>query len=131
PRATQAGAIHDAARLLAVADCFSAATAGRPHRPARTPASAMNELIALGSIGVLDRRIVQSLAEVCGLFPVGSFVRLSDEGLALVIGTDPEHCDRPMVQRLRAGVVGESLDLARIAPWELSVLEAIEQPLAA
>jgi len=126
PRATKATGIHEIARLIAVADEFAAATADRPHRPARRPFDVMQGLLAQVSVGTLARPMVRALLQLVGLFPVGSLVRLSDGTVATVVGSHPKMVDRPIVQRAGAGDrPGQTVDLSIIAPGDLSVLEAI------
>lgn len=123
--------LHPISRLIAVADVFGGATAPRPHRHGLMPYSAMEFVVNNASAGKLDRAIARSLLRVCGLFPVSSWVRLSDNSIARVIGSHHEQIDRPIIQRWSDGKPGEVIDLTTTKPWELSVLEAIESPLLA
>lgn len=120
PRRARGAALLEAAKLIAVADEFAAATAERPHRPARKPFDALQDLLGQVSAGKLARPMARALLDLVGLFPIGSRVRLSDGSAAEVIGSHPTLQDRPIVQRGR-----ETIDLSTLSPGDLSVLEAI------
>ncbi len=125
PRGLRGERIHPIARVLAVADVFAAMTAHRPHRPALTPFRAMQQVLAMSGEGLLHRPAVRALLALCGLFPIGSVVRLSDATLARVIGAHESLQDRPLVQRLRDGRGGRVVDLSHVEPGELSIVEAV------
>jgi len=55
------------ARLLAASDAFAALTEDRPHRPARSPALAAEELAREVAVGRLDGTAVAALVEAAGL----------------------------------------------------------------
>ncbi len=126
PSALTGRRIHPIARMVAVADTYAGMTAPRPHRTGIQPYLAMEQIIGLASNGKLERAYTRTLVRVCGLFPVGSYVRLSDETLAIVVGSHPTQVDRPIVRRVRGGVMSEAIDLSTLKPWELSVLEPID-----
>ena len=131
PLGLRAPVIPDVARVVAVADCFAAATAQRPHRPPHARAGAIREIMAQGSMGMLDRRAVEALVAVCGLHPVGSIVRLSDNTMAQVIGVTPAEPSRPWVTRVGPGGDVQTLDLWQIPSWQISVLDALDMTKAA
>lgn len=126
PAGLGAARIHPIAKLVAVADVYASLSAPRPHRSAMMPYQAMEHVVAISSNGRLDRNAARALVRVCGLFPIGSWVRLSDNTAARVVGVHPEMVDRPIVHRYAGGVAGATVDLSKLKPWELSVLEAIE-----
>ncbi len=126
PSALNSKRIHPIARMVAVADTYAGMTAPRPHRTGIQAYAAMEQLIGMASSGKLERAYTRTLVRVCGLFPVGSYVRLSDETLAIVVGSHPTQVDRPIVRRVRSGTMSEAIDLSTVKPWELSVLEPID-----
>ncbi|MFM9959278.1 MAG: HD-GYP domain-containing protein [Phycisphaerales bacterium] len=132
PRGLKTKQIGDLARAVAAADTFAASVASRPYKPAKRPYDALEDLINLGAERVLDRKVVRSLVEATGLFPVGSFVKLSTGDVAEVIGAHPEMIDRPIVRVVRREgsslVSGETLDLAAFQPWDLHVILAADRP---
>lgn len=132
PHGVRSARITDLARIVAVADAFAAATAPRPHRPRKLPYEALEELIVTGAQRLYDRSTVRALVESTGLFPIGSFVKLSSGMPAVVVGTHTGQIDRPIVSPLRRasrlGGTPETIDLADYQPWELSVIRAIDEP---
>ncbi len=127
PTQTPGRGIAPLAKLVAVADTFAALTARRPHREPMLGYDAMQEMIRLTSEGQFERKYLRAMVELCGLFPVGSYVRLSDSTEALVVGADPVKVDRPVVRRIGAPD-GEVISLAALEPAELFVLEGIPAP---
>jgi HD-GYP domain-containing protein (c-di-GMP phosphodiesterase class II) len=114
------------AKLVGACDTFAAMAAPRPHRAALLPFAALEETMLQASRGMLERPYTRALATVCGLFPVSSWVRLSDETIGRVVGSHESMIDRPLVRRYVGGVAGEVVDLAPMKPWELSVLECVD-----
>lgn len=80
----------------------------------------LDEVARGASAGVFDREVVRALVEVCGKYPWGTLVRLSDGRIAGVVGrSSGAWVDRPVVRvwcdgadGKRGGVWGETVDLA-------------------
>jgi len=87
----------DVARIVAVADVFDALASPRPHRPARPPHTAVREVVALAAKKKLDAKVLRGLLKAVTLFPIGSFVRLSDGVLARVVRAGAGDPARPVV----------------------------------
>ncbi len=130
PTRARARAISDLAKVAAVADTFAAATAFRPYRLAsKRPHDAMAEVVRLAGAGRLDRDCARALVESAGLFPVGSFVRLSTGHRAVVVGANPDAPARPVVRRLvDSERAPPALDLSAIEPDDVRVLAAADAP---
>jgi HD-GYP domain-containing protein (c-di-GMP phosphodiesterase class II) len=135
PEGARAERLHDYSRVVGVADACAGMTSPRMHRPALTPQAAMSELASQAAAGKLDRSAVRALLDVVGLFPAGSFVRLSTGHIALVgaSGGGAERSpDRPVVHIVQpsgsAKRYGQAIDLARVEPKALRVLEAVRAP---
>ncbi len=131
PRALRSSAIHDLAKVLAVADVFAAATAYRPYRILQhKPADGIAEAVRLANAGTLDRATALALLEAVGLYPAGSYVLLSDMSRAMVIAANPRDVARPVVQRLAhdGAPEGEMLDLASPVWNRLAVSAPVDEP---
>lgn len=100
--------ITDLARVVAVADAFAAAAARRRYRTFKLPYDALEEIIMQASAGLFDRSCVRALVESTGLFPIGSYVLLSNGSPAMVVGVDRAAIDRPIVRVIQPGGVGRS-----------------------
>ena len=133
PHRDRRGQICDLARVLAVADTFAAATEPRPYRPSKLPYLAMEETLRSSSTEALWSPAVRGLLQAVGLFPVGSFVKLSSGQIAQVTEASPRQTDRPTVQPL--AVASEAtrapLNLALPEHQDLVVVRAVEGPLPA
>ena len=132
PNYRKGARITDFAKVASVADAYCAGTLPRTERKPRRPYDALAELIMLGAQGMYDRRIIRALAEAVGLYPIGSFVRLSSGDVAQVMGVRAGTLDRPLVRVVQpisgGGRVGEVIDLSRLAPGDLSIIQATEGP---
>ncbi len=132
PRGLRSAQIGPIAQLIAVADTVSAMLSPRAYRPQRPAHESLEILIENSSSGKLNRTMVRAVVEVLGAYPVGSFVRLSDTRLALVVGVYPNALDRPIVQYCDPDThlpTEQIVDLAHdFKPWELSVLSGVANP---
>ncbi len=134
PLGIRANQIHDYARVVAAADCFAGMTAPRAHRPARTPHAALSEMARLAAAGALDTAAVRALVDLVGLYPAGSFVKLSTGHVALVgASARPGTADRPTIHIVQPtgspSRFGRAIDLRLIEPKALRVIEAVPAPL--
>jgi HD-GYP domain-containing protein (c-di-GMP phosphodiesterase class II) len=90
-------AIIPAAKIVAVADVFAALGEPRPHRPAMLPYRAMEMLIRMSGMNLLDSECVRGLLRHVSLFPVGSCARLSTGERVRVVAANPDDYMRPVV----------------------------------
>lgn len=132
PRGRKGNAIHLFARILHVADAYTALTTPRVFRPALTPYAAMECLVRQSSQKTVDPKVVTALLDVLSLFPIGSFVALSDGSVAQVLRPNKGKFTQPIVQvvRDRQGqrVAGGDESLIDLAASELSIAQAVPTP---
>jgi HD-GYP domain-containing protein (c-di-GMP phosphodiesterase class II) len=107
PAGLKNGQIGPMARLLAVADVYSAMCCPRPHRPAIDPRTALTDTLMSGENGGLDPTWAERLLYL-SFYPVGAVVELTDGSLARVVATHPPRNDlhtpaRPVVALLTDG----------------------------
>lgn len=126
PRGLRSDSIADLSKVAAVATLFAAMTSRRSYRLTKRPYDALEDLIMLASAGALDRRVVRALVQAVGLFPVGSWVLLSNGSTGQVVAADPLKIDRPAVRV--AGERSMTIWLSSLDPTDLSVVEAIDPP---
>ncbi len=118
-----------ATRVVKICDVFEALTSVRPYKHPIPPARAYRIMMAME--GHFDPALLKRFIQVTGLFPIGTWVRLSSGEKALVLRQN-EDLLRPVVRLQpspspsgeRASPEGKVLDLAREP--DLS----IETPLA-
>jgi HD-GYP domain-containing protein (c-di-GMP phosphodiesterase class II) len=111
PRGVRAEAIHPLAKIAAVADTFVALVSDRPYRNGLQPYYAMETLLRNVREGLYEAGVVRALLRAVSLFPIGSYVKLSDGRVGRVIRANGEHYDRPVVEAWHA----ERSDVARAA----------------
>jgi len=83
-------------RMAAICDTFDQLVDGAIHGVGDDPASALQKLMAMP--GAFDPDILSAFVEVIGVYPIGSFVRLRSDRLAMVVDEDPENPGKPTVR---------------------------------
>ncbi|MEO0643700.1 MAG: HD domain-containing phosphohydrolase [Pseudomonadota bacterium] len=96
PGGLEGDEISTAARMAAVCDTFDFLLNKTNGAPALDPAAAIQRMKTMED--AFDPDILRSFIESVGLFPVGSFVVLSSEKLAMVIDEDFNDHTKPVVQ---------------------------------
>lgn len=84
PKKLQGSAIGTAARLIALADSYTAMTAWREYRPLLTPRQAMRQMLGEEQ-DLLDAQLAQVFLSQLGIYPPGSLVYLANGDAAVVI----------------------------------------------
>jgi HD-GYP domain-containing protein (c-di-GMP phosphodiesterase class II) len=135
PRGRHGAQIHPLARIAMVADTFVAMVSPRPHRPPILPYKVMEFILHCTKLGKFDPDVVRGLLQTVGLFPIGSYVALSDNRVGRVVRAHREFFNRPVVEiQLPEGTPGEpevvniatapGLDIVRALPIAPKVLIA-------
>ncbi len=89
--------IHPMTRMMAVSDVYAAVTCPRPYRDRMIPYMGMTTLLEEVKNGRLDRDYVRMFLDCFGLFPIGSYVRLSSGTAARVIRAGGREHTRPVI----------------------------------
>jgi HD-GYP domain-containing protein (c-di-GMP phosphodiesterase class II) len=89
--------IHPYARLVAVADVYTAVASHRPYRPARSPYEAMEIVLRETSRNHYDAAVMRNFLDCLALFPIGSKVQLSSGDTARVVRANPGAYTLPVV----------------------------------
>jgi HD-GYP domain-containing protein (c-di-GMP phosphodiesterase class II) len=108
PRRLVGTAIPMAARIAGIVDSYDAMTSARPYAPARSPHQAVMELYEARD-RLFQAELVEQFIRVCGVYPTGSLVELTDGSV---------------------GVVTAVNSLRRLRPCVLLLLDVDKQPLA-
>ena len=133
PRGRSGNAIHQFARIVAVADSYTAMTTPKPYRPAFMAYAAIECLLRDAQKRNLEARVVRHLLTILSLFPIGSLVTLSDGSIGRVLRRNGDKYMSPIVQRLQNGR-GERVDsntvenLIDLGTSELKVEQALPTP---
>lgn len=132
PRGRKGTAIHLFARILHVADEYVSLTSPRPYRAALSPYRAIEALLGRDSGRCPDPTVVRALLRVVSLFPIGSYVRLSDGSTARVLRGNGGLYDRPIVQVVADAQQRKLLDtsdaVVDLAESPLRVVRALHTP---
>lgn len=96
PRGLIGEAIHEYARIVAVADVYDALLADRPYRPSYTVNQALTILERMSGI-YLDPNLVTALVSNIAIYPVGSLVEISTGYIALVKAVNKAVPTRPII----------------------------------
>lgn len=83
PRGLPAAELAEQARIMAVADCYSAMIRARPYRKALCGKDALRELYLMKD--KLSSQLTQLLVRDLGVFPAGSLVRLANGEVGVVV----------------------------------------------
>lgn len=128
PKRRKAPTIHLYSKIVMVADAFCAMTSPRNHRNAYLPYSAMEKIIEVGSERKFDTAVLRALLKAVGLYPIGSYVVLSNMKAGKVICLESERYDRPTVRLLfdlnSKAKISETVNLAENP--EIKVVKAID-----
>lgn len=133
PRGRSGNAIHQFARVIAVADAYTAMTTARKWRPAFMAYAAVETLVRDAGKKMFDPVAVRALLNVLALFPIGSLVTLSDGSIGRVMRRNGKNYTKPIVQRLQDGS-GRRVDstaadnILDLSQSELSVEQALPTP---
>jgi HD-GYP domain-containing protein (c-di-GMP phosphodiesterase class II) len=133
PAAATRPAVSDFARIAAVADIFSASANPRSYKSQKLPYNAVEELVRMAHKGILDPRPVKALIAAIGLFPVSSFVLLSNNITAQIVGANAAKTDRPLVRPILDGPDAPNaplIDLASPEHASLKIIRALPDPSA-
>ena len=98
PRALDGRRIHLAAKIAGIADVFLALISPRPHRPGLLPYFAISQILQEVRRGVFDGLAARSLLHTTSLFPIGSYVEVSDNRVGRVIRSNGTAYARPVLE---------------------------------
>jgi HD-GYP domain-containing protein (c-di-GMP phosphodiesterase class II) len=111
PHNRKADNIHNYAKILAVCDVYDALTSDRPYRKPSFPNEVIEYIMGCSDTH-FDYEILKHFIKIIVAYPIGSFVKLSDKRLAVVVKNYSENIMRPLVRIINSdGTVGEDLDL--------------------
>ncbi len=115
PRGRTDKQIHPLSKIAAVADVFTAMVSPRTHRPAVLPYVAMEYLLRGAKVRLFEPMAVRALLHTVSLFPIGSYVELSDGRVARVLRANGNTYTRPVVEAWENDVVEDAPNLLDLA----------------
>jgi HD-GYP domain-containing protein (c-di-GMP phosphodiesterase class II) len=138
PKKRKGTVIHDFAQIVSVCDAYEALTSRRAWRGPMLPYKAIEQLVLMAARGVYSSGVVKYLLQCLSLFPVGSWVELSDQGCARVVACSSDNYAQPVVSILfRKGEplekpervdlsAEESISIARPVPEPQDIVDLME-----
>lgn len=105
PRHLLAQKISTYGKILSVACVYEAISAPRQYKEAKSIYEAMVEMLQ-NTNKAYNETVVKALVQAISLFPIGSYVYLSNGRIAQVVDTNPDDPRTPLVQ-----IVGEKNEL--------------------
>lgn len=111
PYGRTANNINYYAKILAVCDVYDALTSDRPYRKSAFPNEVIEYIMGCADTH-FDYEILQHFIKIIVAYPIGTFVKLSNGKLAVVVKNYPENIIRPLIRIVNSdGTVGEDVDL--------------------
>lgn len=98
PKQIDVGLMHPLSKVFSVVVRYDELVHGLLDRPALTPNGALAVLFKEAKQGLLDTHIVSSLVSLLSVYPVGSYVQLSNKEKAKVIEIHPDKPKLPKVK---------------------------------
>jgi HD-GYP domain-containing protein (c-di-GMP phosphodiesterase class II) len=117
-------AIHQFARIAAVADVYDAVTSERPHMRARAPHEGWR-IVAEGSGTAFDPEVVTVFQHLVAPYPPGSEIVLDDGRRGVVVSVPETRFGQPLVR------IGWDASGRPVAPYELELEKLPEHARAA
>jgi HD-GYP domain-containing protein (c-di-GMP phosphodiesterase class II) len=133
PRGRSGKHIHPFAKMVAVADTYTALRSVRPFRPPLSPYAAMECVIRQARDRHVEPDVVRALLRIQSLFPLGSYVTLSDSSVACVLRSNGDEYTKPIVQHVQ-DAEGNSIEadddaaLIDLLDSRLSIRQALPTP---
>lgn len=103
PRRQPGPFIHEYAKIVAIADAYTAMTQPRPYRPSVLPYEAARTILVEASLGKFDRAMVRAFLDCVALFPIGSWVELNNGLIGKVLRANPGCHTRPVIAETNVG----------------------------
>ena len=129
PRGRHEMFIHPLGKIAGIADSYVAGCSWRPYREARSPYESVVEII-LSKVreGLFDATAARAFLDCVSLFPVGSYVQLSNNVNAKVLRSNRGQHTCPVVVPLTddGAETGQELDLSKMD--NLRVVAALDGP---
>lgn len=97
PKGLKASDIHPLAKIVMVADVYDALTSDRPHRQAYNPHEAIEYIMARAGT-LFDFNIASIFARKVVPYPVGTYVKLSNNQKGIITENNRNHPLRPVVR---------------------------------
>ena len=126
PRHLTSDKISLYAKIIAVACNFEAITAPRDYKEEQSSYEAMIEMLK-NNRQIYDENVIKALLCKLSLFPIGSYVYLSDGKLGQVVDVNPENPRNPLVQILTETEPNGDPKIRQTSDTGLRILRALSK----
>jgi HD-GYP domain-containing protein (c-di-GMP phosphodiesterase class II) len=128
PRGKSGFQIHPLARIAGVCDAYVSLSSPRPHRPAFSLYDSVKQILNDARRGLFDAETIRFFLRTISLYPIGTYVRLSNNQIGRVVRTNTQSYDRPSVE-----IIGEfpATTIALSERPELQIVDVIDADQAA
>lgn len=102
PRGIKGSEICEYAKITGIVDTYEAMIHSRPHRKAITQHVSVKELIWSKNL-MFSPKIIKTFIKKISLYPIGSYVKLNNKAVGMVISTNEENPIKPAIKLLFNG----------------------------
>jgi len=124
PRRLTGDKISSNAKIIAVACTYEAISSPRSYKDEKSTFDALLELIQ-NKEHAYDGSVIKALLYTVSLYPIGTFVYLSNRKVAEVIDTNPDNPKTPVVQLLTEKEADGSLKTLQIGENNINILRIL------
>jgi len=124
PRRLTGDKISSNAKIIAVACTYEAISSPRSYKDEKSTFDALLELIQ-NKEHAYDGSVIKALLYTVSLYPIGTFVYLSNRKVAEVIDTNPDNPKTPIVQLLTEKEADGSLKTLQIGENNINILRIL------
>lgn len=111
PRGLKGQEVDKLTRIVMISDVYDAMTSDRSYRPAHVQQEALEYI--MGNSRLFDMEIARVFSQSIVIYPMGSYVKLSNGSIGMVIGQNKQLPLRPKVRIIMGRRLREIIDLAR------------------
>ncbi len=124
PRRLTGDKISSNAKIIAVACTYEAISSPRSYKDERSTFDALLEMLQ-NKDHLYDGSVIKALLYTVSLYPIGTFVYLSNRKVAEVVDTNPDNPKTPIVQLLTEKEADGSLKTLQIGQDNINILRIL------
>lgn len=130
PRGCTGDKIHALAKVASVADAYVAMVSDRPYRPAMKPYQAIKTILEGVPSRKFDPQVVRALINAVSIFPIGSYVELSDGRIGQVLRANGGEYASPILHAWRRDSPKESKAIVDLRRQPIEVVRTLSRQYA-
>ncbi|WKY48631.1 HD-GYP domain-containing protein [Eubacteriaceae bacterium ES3] len=114
-------------RIISIADVYDAMTSDRPYRKGIVPSEVVEFLMG-STHSAFDPELVELFITKIAPYPIGTYVRLSNDHIGMVVKNYSNFCMRPMIRVFKHGrqdVKPYEVDLSNNSTLNITIVEVL------